>query len=207
MSEKANESLSALLDNEASEFELHQILQTMKSDTEFCDKLRSKWRSYNLTKSVLNNDTPIDISLNVSNVIAHENFHNEPSNKEQKDIKNDHRKDKTVWSIWKPIGGFAVAAAVAFVVVFGIGNFNDEDVLINPQFASSESPVGIGQSDTILASTDGTSVDPEKVNEEDTATLEVITDQELNAYLRRHAELNSRHTLRQRAALVQFEVE
>lgn len=104
---KLQESLSALMDNEASELELHRLLKATESD----DQIRESWKNYHLAASALRGDTPgvapVDLSRQISAAIA-----DEP----------EHRVGKPqsgLGRIWQAAGRMAVAASVAGAVVIG----------------------------------------------------------------------------------------
>ncbi len=102
--QQLNESLSALMDGEASELELRRIL---KADT---DEINEHWHRYQLASAALRGDVTleksVDLSFSISEAIA-----DEPTYSSKK---------KTKTSVWSNIGRFAVAASVAGAVVVGV---------------------------------------------------------------------------------------
>ena len=108
------ESVSALVDGEASEIELHRILKQLDADHANQDQsVGSKWSRYHSVSQAMA-DTPlggVDISKSVSSAIAEE---------------------PTYASTFSPriksklysMGRFAVAASVAFVAIIGVQQLN-----------------------------------------------------------------------------------
>jgi sigma-E factor negative regulatory protein RseA len=76
MTEKAKESLSALMDNESDELEFQRILSASEDEG-----LRGTWRRYHITRSVMREGNintefaSIDISRQVSAALLEESSH------------------------------------------------------------------------------------------------------------------------------------
>ncbi|HSG59804.1 MAG TPA: RseA family anti-sigma factor [Pseudomonadales bacterium] len=106
MSDKQSESLSALMDNEANELELHRLL-SQSHDPE----LRARWSRYHIARSALRNDvssfTHIDISAAVSQAVDNETLSGKKS-----------------WV--KAIGSMAVAASVTLAILVGVRVYNTQ---------------------------------------------------------------------------------
>jgi sigma-E factor negative regulatory protein RseA len=115
MSEQLKESLSAVMDGEADEFEIRRVLNEAENDPE----LRGVWERYHLVRSVMRGEgrtrsadrlsarfwTEIDAAdaTPVSNVL---------------EVTAD--KPRSIWSTWgQRAAGVAVAAGVAAAVVIG----------------------------------------------------------------------------------------
>ncbi len=123
-----NESLSALVDGEVSEMELHRILKAAESDEE----LRESWGRYNRVGQAMRGDLPqmpmMDLSASIREAIDNEDAHKV--------------KASTSWT--QKFGRVAVAASVAAVMVvtsqmIGIdGNFNDTQLADNSVAVSSD---------------------------------------------------------------------
>lgn len=116
--QKINESLSAMLDGEASDMEVRRIL---KSDD---PQLAECWQRYQLAGAAMRKETDlgfgnIDLSGAISEAIA-----NEPELAVDADEDSKTHKSKVV-SLWSNIGRFAVAASVAGAVVVGV-QFNPD---------------------------------------------------------------------------------
>jgi len=111
--QKTNESLSAMLDGEASDMEVRRIL---KSDDA---ELAQRWQRYQLAGAAMRKETDlgfgsIDLSGAISEAIANEPELSLDTNKD-----TEQQKGKIV-SLWSNIGRFAVAASVAGAVVVGV---------------------------------------------------------------------------------------
>lgn len=105
------ESLSALMDGEASEFEVHAVLKECAQS----EDARARWQRYHLVSSSLSKEAVSSPDLNLCNsiisAIAEEDAHKAPFG------------DR----VWKPLSRFAVAASVAFVAVFSVQQFNQPE--------------------------------------------------------------------------------
>lgn len=105
---QSRESLSALKDGEASEFELRKVLQTLATDGE----LRSRWRRYHLAAASMRREiihTP-DLAL-CDRILAALN--EEPAHG-----------ISPVKRLLQPLSRFAVAASVATLAVVGVQQYN-----------------------------------------------------------------------------------
>jgi sigma-E factor negative regulatory protein RseA len=126
INKKMEESLSALVDGEASDLEVRRVLKA-------CDKkseLRECWRRYHVVSQVLKdskvpkNNSP-DISVDLSACIR-EAIVNEPSLNINANIDQSTSTVKTTnvkrsaKSFWYDAGRFAIAASVAAAVVLGV---------------------------------------------------------------------------------------
>ena len=108
------ESVSALVDGEASEIELHRILKQLDADHANQDQsVGSKWSRYHSVSQAMA-DTPlggVDISKSVSSAIAEEPTYASTFS-------------PTIKSKLYSMGRFAVAASVAFVAIIGVQQLN-----------------------------------------------------------------------------------
>jgi sigma-E factor negative regulatory protein RseA len=108
------ESVSALVDGEASEIELHRILKQLDADHANQDQsVASKWSRYHSVSQAMA-DTPlggVDISQSVSSAIAEESTYASTFS-------------PTIKSKLYSMGRFAVAASVAFVAIIGVQQLN-----------------------------------------------------------------------------------
>jgi sigma-E factor negative regulatory protein RseA len=145
MSDKLKESLSAVVDGEADEFELRRVLDEVGKDVE----LRETWDRYHLINGVIRNDRPLLTGSDRmrANVWA----------ATQADV-SDHTPDVAFVNMeatasepaeksgnWLGRGlGVAVAAGVAFAIVFTT-TLNQPDGQQSPDLASVEvaSPLAI----------------------------------------------------------------
>ena len=111
-----SESLSALMDNEASELELARLLKASESDSE----IASRWGRYQIASSGIRQElssfSAIDISSRVSAAIAEESAH-VPSRAKNAGV-----------SWWQNVARVAIAASVAGGVVLFAGQYQHQDL-------------------------------------------------------------------------------
>lgn len=110
------ESLSSLMDNEASELELQRILKASESDSE----VKATWSRYQIARAALHRDLPMlemsDFAARVSAALEQEEAHSAaPAPTTPK------KKTSPQW--WQNVARFAVAASVAGGVVLFAQNF------------------------------------------------------------------------------------
>ncbi len=128
MSEKLRESLSATMDDEADEFELRRVLDEMEKDA----SLRDTWERYHLIGSHMRGRSRgglqargHDLREQVWAVLDLENSEPAPELAEPQPVV---KTDDSVRGPWiGRVTGLAVAATVAFAVVFGIGTFGPDE--------------------------------------------------------------------------------
>ncbi|MEJ2419633.1 MAG: sigma-E factor negative regulatory protein [Exilibacterium sp.] len=105
------ESLSALVDDQASELELHRILKESESSSE----IRATWARYQLVSAALKGETPsgeyVDLSSRISDAIAGESPLHQVDREGVAGAAHQGKK----W--WGSVGRFAIAASVAGAVV------------------------------------------------------------------------------------------
>ena len=121
-----HESLSALVDSEASEMELHRLLKLSESDPD----IRSQWRRYHLIRGLLKGeletDPTVDLSDRISAAIAQEDSL-------QIAVQGPDRSRQ-----WRDgFGKLAIAASVAFAFVVGIQQFSAPGDMSPEQIAES----------------------------------------------------------------------
>lgn len=171
MTEQLRESLSALMDNEATEFEVRQILRHASGSNEVSEQVRR----YTAAQAAMHNDadwTAIDISGRVAAAI------------------DDEASTGGGWSWIKPAGGFAVAASVAAVVVFasqGLNSVGTNDAPVQvaqvAPLTSSPLPAVIDrQNARTVANTEFASGD-----EASRAASQALLQQRLSQYMQIHA--------------------
>jgi sigma-E factor negative regulatory protein RseA len=139
MSEKLRESLSASIDDEADEFELRRVLDEMEKD----DGLRDTWERYHLIGAIMRGESErADADLRDSVWAALEM---DPENAELSDATVAAEAGVATGGSAKGpwLGratGLAVAASVAFAVVFGICGIAsfDEDDQAGPAIAAND---------------------------------------------------------------------
>lgn len=120
MSNDLRESLSALMDGEVSELELRRILKDADAGAQ------AYWGRLHTQRSAMRGEphfAALDISASVSAAIAREGAHSA----------------KPVLEWRKPLAGFAVAASVAALVVFGLGGNSGQPSA--PLVAGGQAPV------------------------------------------------------------------
>lgn len=109
MSDRLRESVSALMDGEASELELRRLLAGADRQD-----IREPWRSFHVARGAMTNEdmrfARVDLSERVASVIDAE--------------PGPSRAGLSPW--WKSLGGLAVAASVAAVVVVGGKNLQGD---------------------------------------------------------------------------------
>lgn len=110
MSDSLRESISALVDDEAQELELHRVLSNMEKD----EQLRATWKRFQVAsfsmKRQMDCRYDLDISGRVSAALA-----DEPSIEIESSIEKSR-----FGGILKPLLSTAVAASAAFLVVFAV---------------------------------------------------------------------------------------
>ena len=146
MTDKAREEMSALMDGEATELELHRVLRCGETD----DELRASWRRYHVMRSVIRGearnqstltsasmltdasvDMSLDITTAVSQAIADEPSYDEDPEKDSiaSDLSGGRKSNPWIDKVLRPFGSVAVAASVSAMVIFGwqsTGGFNSQ---------------------------------------------------------------------------------
>ena len=146
MTDKAREEMSALMDGEATELELHRVLRCSEMD----DELRASWRRYHVMRSVIRGearnqstltsasmltdasvDMSLDITTAVSQAIADEPSYDEDPEKDSiaSDLSGGRKSNPWIDKVLRPFGSVAVAASVSAMVIFGwqsTGGFNSQ---------------------------------------------------------------------------------
>lgn len=119
---RAEESLSALMDGEATELEARRILKESSGESDY----RDKWHRYQLASAAMKRDLPprfTDLSSKISEALDDEPAHN-----------------KRFSSIYQSLGKVAIAASVTMVAVFGVQQIQSTSApgQAQPAVASSE---------------------------------------------------------------------
>ena len=111
------ESLSALMDNEASELELQRLLKELDADPE----LQATWSRYQIASAGLKGKIPVvapsDFAARVSAAIDAEDAHSQPSSEAVA------TSNVTAMSWWQQAGRVAVAASVAGALIVGVQQY------------------------------------------------------------------------------------
>jgi len=127
-----DESLSAMVDGEASELEVRRLLKLMDEDP----ALKARWERYQMASNAINNDIPnapyLDLSASISAAIDQETAY-EAGKSDTVDSAQAVSSRKT--GFWSGFGRFAIAASVAGAVVLGI-QYGTTDIN-NPTVADS----------------------------------------------------------------------
>jgi sigma-E factor negative regulatory protein RseA len=171
--ETLQESLSALLDDETTELELHRILAA-KDDAQ----LRATWSRYQVARAVMHKELiepGLDLAASVSAALDDEPVH----------------AVKKARPVWQGLGRFAVAASVTVAVLGGVRLYN-QDQVAGMQLAQQESQpmqvVPMAQSPVVLASYNPLAEShPAASSQSDLAGGEWYK-QHVPGYLRQHAQ-------------------
>ncbi|MBV1881433.1 MAG: sigma-E factor negative regulatory protein [Pseudomonadales bacterium] len=131
-----NELASKLMDGEASEFELRRVLQETDVDAEDC--LSKTWSRYHVIQAAMQNELPESVGIDISARIS-EAIQDEPSYQiEDAPIASTPDSKKSSHMFLRPVANIAVAASVAFAIVFGWETLqNAPDQGAAPQVAQS----------------------------------------------------------------------
>lgn len=179
------ESLSALMDNEADELEIRRVLQSSESDP----ALRSTWNRYQLARAVMHKEPwqpKLDLSAGIAAVIA-----DEPA-----PIMAEPKAPR----VWQNLSRLAVAASVTMAVLVGVNMFN-QDGSSEPAMVAelppvvdapvAATPAAGSQGGAVLA---GFSQQPQLAAEgaADQKAPSAWQEQRIGSYLRQHAEHSSR---------------
>ncbi|TBU72047.1 RNA polymerase subunit sigma [Pseudomonas daroniae] len=172
--EALQESLSAVMDNEADELEFRRVLSA-SDDAE----LRATWSRYQVARAVMHKDLLVprlDIAAAVSAALENDVT---PVAQEQK---------KVVRGPWRSLGRVAVAATVTVAVLAGVRFYNQDDVA-GAQLAQQDQPsiaLPQAQGPAILAGFNTSDEQPSVENV--SAGGESWHEQRLPEYLRQHAQ-------------------
>ena len=209
--ERLKESLSVTLDGQASELELRRVLDGVSYD----DELRSTANRYQLIGDAIRGETSqfagVDLSGGIMGAIEREDQATSGSGQSARTAREDQeaqgRSSVLVmlddW--WSSLGRVAMAASVAFAVVFGVRNVqmsqdaqtlavNDPTVLSQPVQLTSSPDNSYGASGILAGynSRQHDSITPEQL-----AYAQSIADQatkeRFRAYALQHAELSAIH--------------
>jgi len=113
-SQALQESLSALLDNEADELEIRRLLKNAEHDNE----LAQSWRRFNVVSSILHHEELAPVSSAVSQRIF-DAIEAEPAYSSS----DSKAKIASVGTVWEGFGRLAIAASVALAAFITFQNF------------------------------------------------------------------------------------
>jgi len=172
--EALQESLSAVMDNEADELELRRVL-TALDDVE----VRATWARYQLVRAVMHKDLldpRLDLSAAVSVAIA-----------------EDIAPAPAARGPWRSLGRLAVAASVTVAVLAGVRLYNQDDMtgseLAQQQPAQQAPSTPMVQGPAVLAGyTPDSSDAPGPMASGVLKGEEGLNDQRLPGYLRQHSQ-------------------
>lgn len=195
MTDHLKQSISALLDEEASEIEVHRLLREFGDD----DSLKLSWIRYQQIRAVSQGQHHLSEAQHLS-------LHDRISQAVQMD-EGEHEWTETTQQNWRrPAAGFAVAASLVVAVLVGI-NFNQPmdvnnglnnsslvDVtnpVANP--LSSSAPFNSAPIDVQTVSTAETDIAFSE-DEPDLRELDEVKQQQLREYLMRHDRMSQMNT-------------
>ncbi len=119
MSEQLKESLSAVMDGEADEFEIRRVLNEAAMDPE----LRGVWERYHLVRSVLRGETQSGQRMDMLTARLWRQIDADANTAEPSEAGAAHEGERSRWGVWSQrIAGVAVAAGVATAVIVGFGS-------------------------------------------------------------------------------------
>lgn len=196
MTEGLRESVSALMDDEASELETRRVLSEIRKD----DELRNTWKRYHVVslaiRGQLGDATRLDVSKGVAQAIADEHLEVGATGMQ-----------RAPWSRMMRAGtGVAVAASVAFLAVFGALQFNQPDGGDGPSAVAQQnnSDSGTELAGNMGGAGDVMTVSSQALSSDQKRLLELINTHTQQANMSRsrgfipYAQLVSQETIRQR---------
>ncbi|MBY4676781.1 MucB/RseB C-terminal domain-containing protein [Marinobacterium arenosum] len=124
MNEQAVESLSAVMDGEASEFELRRTLEQLEQSPE----IGEQWRRFHVARNALRGEpiqgVGVDISAGVMAAVeAEAPLEVDPAPREQAPASDERRLHNR---FLKPLTSMAVAASVTAMVILGVQNLGQQ---------------------------------------------------------------------------------
>lgn len=180
MSPNMNETLSAMVDGEASELELRRTLKAM-SEAE-----GQTWQRYQTVSSILKQDKGLflgsDISAAVNAQIANEVPHKQKS-----------------FAAWKPLASFAVAASITMAIFVGLQNNDGVELGLGTEIAAVDTTsaeaakrVSAGSQGLALAANEGFATASAQLESSNTqrvterAVADAIAAERLQTHLEQH---------------------
>ena len=134
------ESLSALMDNQASELEIQRLLKALESDPE----IKTTWSRFQLASAGLKRDLPMmvssDFAARVSAAIEAEESHSLPPEVSVQSVAAQSASGNVVamplrW--WQQAGRVAVAASVAGALIVGVQQYQSGVAPQSAEFAAN----------------------------------------------------------------------
>lgn len=181
--ESMSQSLSALIDSETDELELHRILQASDEP-----EVRGKWSRYQIARAAMHNEplhVQTDLSASIMAAIAAEPaLSAEHSVTSAADTQPKKAQGTTTW-----LGRVAVAASVTLAVLGGVRFYNQDAAQQEVIVAHSEQRLPVGsqsQSPVVLASYSGQGEEAPMVQA--VSGQDVWYGRRIPSYLRQHAQ-------------------
>ena len=185
MSDKIRESMSALVDGEANEMDLHRVLKATSEDAES----RQVWQRYQTVSAVLNQADIGLVHIDIAQRVKEQLADSEASNAQR------------VVQFFKPMASLAVAATVTVAVLTGTqiyhvtqgGNAGGVQVAASDSF-NSAAPVVAGQFSNLALPAAASSEayrKPAPAQLDKRKYADAIAEQRLEAYLQQHVETSS----------------
>jgi negative regulator of sigma E activity len=183
---EAQESLSALLDGEVSDFELRRTLEQIGQDPQ----LGRQWQRYQTARSALKREPialpGVDISDRIMAALETEpSYH--PSADRPDSPTAGQRVFRPVSRWWRSVSSMAVAASVTAVVILGAGSINEPGDSARPTYVL---PGASASADLMRTQLGNRSVSPEISNRYDSADVIRLSDG-LKRYIDQHQHLLS----------------
>ncbi|WPP00883.1 RseA family anti-sigma factor [Pseudomonas sp. HR96] len=164
--EALQESLSAVMDNEADELELRRVIAALENP-----ETRATWARYQVARAVMHKDLldpHLDLSAAVSAAIA-----------------DEVAPAKAGRGPWRSLGRLAVAASVTVAVLAGVRLYNQNDIA-GAQLAQQQPAV---QQNVAMPQVKGPAVLANYSESSDQApVLQAQPDQRAQGYIRQHAQ-------------------
>lgn len=189
-----SESLSALMDGEASDIEIRRVLKCEDAD------LSRRWQRYHLASAAMRRDSDsgfgsMALSASVSAAIAREPSFGSAAKAGSK--VSPATAKSTMVHLWSSLGRVAVAASVAGAVVIGV-QLSPGDVT-NSLAATPETPITLASGQPVLGTDTavravGTRVQPPIVVNYATQQHVDAMKREVNRLMLEHAENSSQNT-------------
>lgn len=178
MSEQLRESLSAMLDDEATELELRRLLRAVEEDV----ALGETWRRYHLARAAMSDHETAYLHLDISSRV-----------REAVDAEQVHPAQPLRQRLLRPLASVAVAASVAATVVIGgqqLARVSEEDPYgASAASSAALSPVGLINSVGAVPVRASYGTAPVPVLEPATRTAyEELARQRMQMYMQEHAE-------------------
>ncbi len=204
-------SLSAMLDDEATELELRRVLRDVEQGDSAAGELTARWRRMNLAQSVLRGDMQggnpghlkLDLTANIQSALESEEQYQldetwpEPQKEQASAV-------ATPWH--KQLIGFAAAAGLAAVLVLGFqGRPGVEPAPAGDSLASTQ-PVTTGAATTLLSEGGSEESSSSLAAQRQEALQRALLRERLGVYMRTHAEHASMNSSQGVMPLVRSEV-